>query len=92
MRGVRGALVKLTQEQAQRAEQATAAAVAEFSRVLDVDQTAGRNALFGALLAEFWAANGANARSALDGLLTYIEDRTTQAAELDRGAAEVEVP
>jgi hypothetical protein len=84
--------VKITQEQAQRAEQATDAAVTEFSRVLDVDQTAGRNALFGALLAEFWAANGAGTRAALDDLLTYIEDRTTQAAELDRGAAEVEVP
>lgn len=92
MRGVRGRRVKLTREQAQQAEAATSAAVAEFARVMDVDQTAARNALFGALLGEFFAANGAATRAELDGLLAYIEDRTTQAAELDRGVASVEVP
>jgi hypothetical protein len=81
----------LTREQADKTAVAVAAAVGAFSFKMDVDQAAGRNALFGALLAEFVAGNGASSRAELDALIGKIEDALPRAAELDAGATSVEV-
>lgn len=82
----------LTHEEAERAAAAVTAAVEAFSATMDVDKNAGRNALFGALLAEFVGANGAASRAELDTLVGYIEDRVQYANELNKGAEQVEVP
>jgi hypothetical protein len=83
--------VILTREQAEKTSTAVAAAVGAFSFKMDVDQAAGRNALFGALLAEFVAGNGSAARDELEQLVQKIEAALPRAAELDAGAASVEV-
>ncbi len=83
--------MKLTQAQAEQASDAVGAAVVAFSSAMDVDQSAGHNALFGALLAEFVQMNGAATRAELDKLVSYIEDRMPQALELEEGAPSVEV-
>jgi hypothetical protein len=81
----------LTRAQADKTATAVAAAVGSFAFKMDVDQAAGRNALFGALLAEFVVSNGASSRAELDALIGRIEDALPRAAELDAGAQQVEV-
>lgn len=73
----------LTREQAQKITVAVDAAVGTFAFRMDVDQTTGRNYLFGALLASFVASNGAASRAELERLLTRIEDTLPAAAVLD---------